>query len=99
MADKMASIEDRFDAGLPHMKKSASPEEFVSLITKHKIINLCNEEIEEVKKGLCDVGMLDILKRYPEDAISELCYVGLTAAAIKALLVPSFTDDEQKVVE
>ena len=98
----MAGIEERHYTGILYLSdrdgNTISPQRFVQQITRHKILDLCREEIIDVRKGLQDVGMFDILKAYQKDALEELCYKQLSASSLKAMFVPIY-NDEYKAVE
>ena len=99
----MAGIEERYDAGIPYLSdgdgNTISPQRFVQQITRHKILDLCREEIIDVHKDLQDVGMFDILKAYQKDALEELCYKQLSASSLKAMFVPIYNDEYKAVAE
>ena len=98
----MVGTEERHYTGILYLSdrdgNTISPQRFVQQITLHKILDLCREEIIDVRKGLQDVGMFDILKAYQKDALEELCYKQLSASSLKAMFVPIY-NDEYKAVE
>ena len=83
----------RFDMGInsasiPIEKK----QELVMGVVKHTMISSVAEEICSFTEGLSLFGVLDLLKQYPESAVEELTYCGITADKILNAFCPSFSE-------
>ena len=81
--EEIAHFQERFDMGInsasiPIEKK----QELVMGVVKHTMISSVAEEIFSFTEGLSLFGVLDLLKQYPESAVEELTYCGITADKI-----------------
>ena len=62
------SFNSRFDAGFSTYIFDATAEEFVSGMIVHYVHDLVKEELEEVSRGLGDVGLLQLRQQFPNEA-------------------------------
>ena len=89
----IANFQEQFDMGInsasiPIEKK----QELVMGVVKHTMISLVAEEICSFTEGLSLFSVLDLLKQYPESAVEELTYCGITADKILNAFCPSFSE-------
>ena len=62
-----------FDAGYNKVKISLEDQDgMINKVARHFVISQCHEEIQEVIAGLNDIGVLQCLKQFPDDAIQQL---------------------------
>lgn len=67
---KVLALEERFDAGFNKASVSfGDKEKLLQTIAYHYVIHNCHDEILQFKEGLSFGGVLDVLQRFPLEAI------------------------------
>ena len=62
-----------FDAENNKVKISVEDRDcMINKLARHFVISQCHEEIQQVIAGLNDIGILQCLKQFPDDAITQL---------------------------
>ena len=70
--EKVLALEERFDAGFNKASVSLGDKErLLQSIAYHYVINNCHDEILQFKEGLSFGGVLDVLQRFPLEALKE----------------------------
>lgn len=92
---------ERFDFGYNKFKPTFSDkDELVKIVAHHFAISSKIEELQQFIKGLSSFGVLDIIRKYPEESKKFFLFENkLFAEAIKSLLFPQYDESDNDCEE
>ena len=94
----MESFIERYDFGYNKFKPSFDEKEkLVKTIAHHFIVSSKLEEIQKFMEGLASEGVLEVLQRFPKDAMKMFLYQSLSSEVVKSMLTAVHSTEKFKM--